>query len=390
MSVAIAFARGSIRQTTVLFIGCVVAMVGCESSDASVPEWILERELRIGNESSPEYALTTVRSIGVDTAGFMYVAHPQDGTIRVFDANGQFLRYIGRKGEGPGEFDRLLQAGLRGDTLWIADATSLARFTVNGQLIRDDPIRYVTPSERFQPSGIDFVLPDGSYSVVPGWIPSGDESEWPKGIPMFVIDSGGTVTHQIGEFDLDHFRMYLMPNGMARMAFVPFHPLFLYSRAPDGSSFVFIRQQSANSDTPAIFRAVKVAFTGDTLFARDIEYDPVPVEQSARDSVLRAVTGEGDNRQPEDVVRARMEAAPIPDYYPPVKAIAQGSDGSTWLQMQGLPTGEWMVLGTDGSPLARVRAPVELQAMTVDAEHVWGVELDEYDVPSIVRYRIVR
>jgi hypothetical protein len=174
------------------------------------------------------------------------------------------------------------------------------------------------------------------------------------------------------------------------MAFVPFLPLFPYSRAPDGRSFVFIRQRPADADAPATFRVVQVTFVGDTVFSRDVAYEPIGVEQSVKDSVVRAVTGEGDNRRPADVVKARMEAAPIPDYYPPVKAIVQGSDGSTWLHMQGPQTGEWLVLGKDGTPLARASGPVELQAHAVDANHVWGVELNEYDVPSVVRYRIVR
>jgi hypothetical protein len=390
MGVAIMSAGTLMRHCAILTVSCAGALVGCESTDSSLPQWTFVHELSIGNESSPEYALTRVQSIRIDSAGSMYVVHPQDGRIRVFDRNGQFLRYIGRRGEGPGEFDRLLQAGLRGDTVWAADATSLARFTLNGELIRDDPIRYATPSEQFRASGIDYVLPDGSYAVVPSWLPSRDEADWPSGVPLFAINANGVLTHDIGEFDLEPLRMFRMPDGTRGMAFIPFLPLFPYSRAPDGSSFVFVRQRPATSDAPATFRVVKVTFAGDTTFARDVDYEPILVQQAAQDSVLRAVTGEGDNRRPADVVRARMEAAPIPEYYPPVKAILQGSDGSTWLQMQGPPTGEWLVLGTDGTPLAQTRGPVELQLLAVDANRAWGFELDAYDVPSVVRYRIVK
>jgi hypothetical protein len=380
----------SIPHCAALIVGFVSALVGCEAAVGSLPQWTLEHELSIGNESAPEYALTRVQSIRVDAAGSMYVVHPQDGTIRVFDVEGQFLRYIGRRGSGPGEFDRLLQAGIRGDTVWAADATSLARFTLEGELIRDYPIRYATPNQQFRPSGIDFVLPDGSYSVVPSWIPSINESEWPTVIPMYAIDSAGIMTHEIGGFDLEPLRMFRMPDGTNGMAFVPFLLLFPYSRAPDGSSIVFVRQQPAESDAPATFRVVKVTFSGDTIFSRDVQYEPIPVEQAAKDSVLRAVTGEGESRRPADVVKARMDAAPIPEYYPPVKAILQGNDGSTWLQVQGSPTGEWLVLGTDGRPLARVHGPVELRLQAADADRVWGYELNAYDVPSVVRYRIVR
>ena len=373
-----------------LIMGFVLALVACESTVGSWPRWTLEHELSIGDESSPEYALTRVQSIRVDAEGSMYVVHPQDGTIRVFNADGEFLRYIGRRGTGPGEFDRLLQAGIRGDTVWAADATSLARFTLDGELIRDDPIRYATPNQQFRPSSIDFVLSDGTYAVVPSWIPSINEADWPTAIPMYAIDTAGVMTHQIGTFDLEPLRMFRMPDGTNGMAFVPFLLLFPYSRAPDGSSIVFVHQSAAESDAAATFRVVKVTFSGDTLFSRDVPYQPILVQQAAKDSVLSAVTGEGDNRRPADVVKARMDAAPIPEYYPPVKSILQGNDGSTWLQMQGSPTGAWLVLGTDGIPLAQAEAPVALQIHAVTQDHIWGVELDAYDVPTIVRYRIVR
>jgi hypothetical protein len=50
-------------------------------------------ELRIGSEESPEYALTMPRRIVMDRDGPMLVS--TGNRISVFDATGQFVRYIG-------------------------------------------------------------------------------------------------------------------------------------------------------------------------------------------------------------------------------------------------------------------------------------------------------
>ena len=43
----------------------------------------------------------------------------QDAAIVVLDAEGGFVRTIGRKGEGPGEFVVIGDMGFVGDTLWL-------------------------------------------------------------------------------------------------------------------------------------------------------------------------------------------------------------------------------------------------------------------------------
>lgn len=371
---------------------CVLPLAACDAEQKiERSAWTLERELSIGNEESTEYALTRVAAISVDDAGNMYVAQPQDRTIRVFTADGSFVRYIGRSGAGPGEFDQLVGSGLRGDTLWASDATSVVRFTLEGDLVRDDAVlNTATDDPRVRTSAVDYLLPDGSYAMGVSFMPTNNPDDWPAEIPMYVRNAAGELTHQLGAFSLETIRMYRASNGMPRIVFSPFQRLFLYTRAPDGSAYVFIRQQAATSEAIATFRGVRTGFRGDTLFARDVEYLPTLVSDAARDSVIQAITGDGENRQSAEDVRARLEVAPIPDYYPPVQAAIVGSDDSIWLHMQGTPQGEWLVLDSAGNTRARVTGPLGLQILAADADRVWGVELDAYDVPSIVRYRIVR
>jgi hypothetical protein len=43
----------------------------------------------------------------VDAQGYVYIADGSDTSIKVFDAQGRYVRAIGRKGSGPGEFGRI-------------------------------------------------------------------------------------------------------------------------------------------------------------------------------------------------------------------------------------------------------------------------------------------
>ena len=68
----------------------------------------LEEELSIGeSEGREEYMLSEVGSIAVDDEERIYVSDRKETHIKVFDKNGVYLITIGRKGQGPGEFERI-------------------------------------------------------------------------------------------------------------------------------------------------------------------------------------------------------------------------------------------------------------------------------------------
>jgi len=59
-------------------------------------------ELSVGGE---EYdMLSRPQGFNIDQNGNIYITDMQDQSIKVFDQSGEFIRTIGKKGEGPGEF----------------------------------------------------------------------------------------------------------------------------------------------------------------------------------------------------------------------------------------------------------------------------------------------
>jgi hypothetical protein len=65
----------------------------------------LEEDLSIGNEEDENYLFYRAGDIQVDTDGNIYVLDSGNHRLQVFDKDGKYLRTIGKRGQGPGEFN---------------------------------------------------------------------------------------------------------------------------------------------------------------------------------------------------------------------------------------------------------------------------------------------
>ncbi|MGD8360517.1 MAG: 6-bladed beta-propeller [Gemmatimonadota bacterium] len=67
--------------------------------------WTFTEALTIGSDvGDPDYEFGRVTSVDVDPEGLIYVFDGMASEIRVYDQAGMYLRTIGGRGEGPGEF----------------------------------------------------------------------------------------------------------------------------------------------------------------------------------------------------------------------------------------------------------------------------------------------
>jgi hypothetical protein len=108
----------------------------------------------------------------------------------------------------------------------------------------------------------------------------------------------------------------------------------------------------------------------------------MPVPGAIRDSIEASV--------PAAIAAARFAAAPIPQYYPPVRSLTIADDGSMWLDLQGHRPSRWMVLDSAGIHTADVTGEGSMRIFAVRGMTVWGVVTDSLDIPYVVRSRIRR
>jgi hypothetical protein len=85
----------------------------------------LREDLRIGEAAGePAYEFSRISWIVVGSDGSLYVVNGASSSIRVFSPQGKFVREIGRRGSGPGEFQFFSSLSLSGDTLYVVDGRS--------------------------------------------------------------------------------------------------------------------------------------------------------------------------------------------------------------------------------------------------------------------------
>ena len=122
--------------------------------------------------------------------------------------------------------------------------------------------------------------------------------------------------------------------------------------------------------------------------ARRYPYSPTLLPKSTGDSLLKTYTVEMSRGYSADEVRA---AVFIPKYYPPVTSAAVATDGSLWVRLaEGGSSFQYRVISRAGDIIARLTLPSNTTIMAVAGDNVHAVNLDEFDVPTVFRYRIAR
>jgi len=100
----------------------------------------LEEELTIGEAKGPEeYMFSQIIDVGVDDEESIYILDFLEAHIKVFNKSGEYLRTVGRRGQGPGEIQRAINIYITpGNEILINDrgARYFHFITLGGEYIR--------------------------------------------------------------------------------------------------------------------------------------------------------------------------------------------------------------------------------------------------------------
>lgn len=77
------------------------------------------REALFGD--TDEIFISSISGIDVDDSGNLFLADNSEGVIYAYDPNGNYRFTIGRRGEGPGEFNSVYQPTLKDGNLYVLD-----------------------------------------------------------------------------------------------------------------------------------------------------------------------------------------------------------------------------------------------------------------------------
>jgi len=144
---------------------CLLAAVACGGPELEFADWIepLPREgvpiheyaaasyedrvgkvievvddLVLGDALNPEEAFFQPSYVDTDTDGNIFVLDRGDPRIQVFDPHGNYLRTMGREGQGPGELARPSYLLVTDDYVVVrADTRRISTWTLDGEHVRD-------------------------------------------------------------------------------------------------------------------------------------------------------------------------------------------------------------------------------------------------------------
>lgn len=177
-------------------------------------QYAMEEELSIGaNEADENALLNFPREVKVADDGTIYVMDWRDVCIKVYDSGGKYLRSVGRKGEGPGEFNtpvymelspdgRIFLAAALNRKIIILDTSGnhLGEFRVEGNIrgIKTDDMNRIYFSRRNLKKSYEELPITKEYLEV--------ENE----VSIVRTDSGGEDMFQFGPFSGEKDRIRRM------------------------------------------------------------------------------------------------------------------------------------------------------------------------------------
>jgi hypothetical protein len=321
------------------------------------------------------YLLHRIQDVELLSDGHVVVADEGSQKVRVFDSSGVFVREMGGRGQGPGEFTYLWTLEARLDTIaaYDPDERRLTRFLLSGELLS---------TQRFESGDARPELYIGRYSTgdhVLGWI------RRPPTPPDHTVVTPDIM--EVGRFGADGRFEEVLGSwpGMRRLGSpVPFSGHFLPVLIGD-TLFLTDGMNGA-------IHAIEPETT-----ARTFHVD-APVLSSA--AALARLEGAILDTARLTQTRTILET-PGTDSVPSFSEMFVDDQARVWLKtydpatdshhlMRPRTGGEWLAVDSSGRVLARLRVPDGFRPMGIRGERAYGVSRDELGVERVLVYALVR
>ncbi|MCL7963782.1 MAG: 6-bladed beta-propeller [marine benthic group bacterium] len=364
---------------------------------------ILVPEVSIGMLEGPEeYTFGQVYSLAQGDDGTIFVVDRQVPALRVYEPDGTYRTTFGRAGGGPGEYERP-----DGGLAVLSDGRVLLRDPANARIQvyspEGEPLDEWRIRGGFNTSSRMVVdTQDRAYTIILLDVEA-DVTDWRSGLVQILPDGTPGDTLEVPDTGYEGPRIEARREGedggmSVSVNGVPFSPSEDTALSPGG---YFIHGISTDYTLTLLKPGRPIRIVKD--------YEPVPVAGGEkREEEAFAIR---DMRQTDPAWK--WDGPPIPDRKPPYRDIQAGEDGTVWILVSqpGIrrddpdydPTDadaiadEWYepivydVFDDDGSYLGAVRTPAGFSpypAPLFTREEVLATVRDEYDVQSVVRFRV--
>ena len=371
-------------------------------------------ETTIGElDGETEYSFGGINELEVAEDGRIYVFDRQVPALREYDAAGKYVRTLGRKGAGPGEYTQANGVAIHRDgrvVLWDAGTARINVYRPDGTFITSWPM---PGGSGFYTSGALFVDTAGNTYARTRIGDPPKENAAATGrmfgtTGLVKWDRNGAIVDSLTPppATVEMQAIVATQKGGTSQSFVPFSPRHIWVWSPLG---YFV---SARTDLYAVI------LSPPNEQPRRIERDAKPVATTSEERSDYEERSTWNMRQTDPTWR--WSGPGVPATKPAIASLTVADDGRIWVSVsrpgERLPEGEqpsgptvragtgdfpkpppqkWRdpivydVFDPSGEYLGRVPAPPKTSFRTMRGDHIWAVRRDSLDVEQVVRLRVV-
>ncbi len=380
-----------------------VLHLACGTDAGQLPEPVagwgrarVEEELRIGVDEGPvEYMMGKVTDVAVGGDGSIFVAEVLPALLRMYDAEGNFVRQVGATGQGPGEYGQIMGIEMLPDgrlVLWDIDNQRLNYYDAAGEFVGA-----VAAEAGLHASRVLNV--DSHGNVLLTAMDRGDPARSSTSRRVLMrISPDGQVLEMLKLPDEEP-----QEGGFVFASAEGFLPNFTISTRNAWSPLGYV--VSGRNDNYVLHLIEGGEVTGEIHGS----YEPVPIVGEEREQ-WEAWTRYNEGRSaPTGFVNAPpMKFHEVPEYKPAFKEIYVGSDGLIWVQRYveaarreagseaegDRPPFRWReppvfdVFEPGGRLLGSVALPPGTYVHARRGKVLWASQADDQDVIRVLRLRV--
>jgi hypothetical protein len=371
-----------------LFLSSLSAVPGTSAIESSLKAVYaggtitLTAVMTIDDSLLPEGILfEAVTDIALDSSGNLYICDMNAHNIKAFTPEGQFIKVIGRPGQGPGEFNHPYRIAALGNGIlvWDMDNERLCALTAEGEFLKSIPVQRAEGRPQKMKS-----LPDGNVVIEKEIVHFGE-----KDIPQDCIIQIAAPDLTLKKTILSHpiwRNKYRKIQGMFTNILQPFSPGVHWDVTPQGDIVIgFSADYSIE-----IHHAEK-----GKLSAFSHKHDPVKVTDEDKEiyfsSLYFGPLGDAKKGIPKEL-RNMHE---FPKVKPAFTGLLVDPEGNILVFPSRKAGGKSDIVfdafDSEGRFIGKVRAATTSSFPSrskVDKEFIWSIERDDEGYSKVVKYRI--
>lgn len=340
----------------------------------------------IGSGNVEGHQLYRVQGVRGFEDGRILVVDGGSRQLRFFNAQGRLTSRVGRKGEGPGEFeDPILVPLIGSDSLLVWDRY-LQRFQYFSEDAQSN--RTLLLTDRWPAGGRPPHGAVGRMMLVDEWeidwfVPASQQVQGPKdtGVNLMWYDPVSGSRVPIASHTVTRDFHFLRPGRPPILDHIPFT---IFPAAAVTASGGFITDG-------IVFEIREYGLSGALKRLLRVDLPGRPVSEAVTEAWLDSELSSRNART--GLLEEVLRSMPVPDTLPAFESLLTDEMGNLWAQIYEWDLHKpkrWVVFDGEGVALGTIETPSGLQVEWVGRDAILGVWKDEFDVEYVRRHSLKR